>query len=159
MKLTSISEVKKELQHLQTKELVELCLKLAKYKNDNKDFFGYLLFHDYDKPSFIKEVKLEIDIHFEELKLQGNLYYVKKGLRKLLRIIIKYCKYLDDKALNAELHIYFLSKLKKSGIPYHKSQLLINLYEQQVKKINSLISKLHQDLQQDYVKELSDITE
>lgn len=157
MKVSSISELKKELHELPQKQLVELCLSLAKYKKDNKEFLDYLLFQSHDKQSFISAVKSEIDEHFLELKTQANLYYVKKSLRKLLRIITKYCKYLNDKAAAAELHIYFCSKLKQSGIPYHKSQLLINMYEQQLKKINSLINSLHEDLQQDYLNDLEKI--
>ena len=157
MKVSSISELKKELHELPQKQLVELCLSLAKYKKDNKEFLDYLLFQAHDKPSFISAIKSEIDEHFDELKSQSNLYYVKKSLRKLLRLITKYCKYVGDKAAAAELHIYFCSKLKQSGIPYHKSQLLINMYEQQIKKINSLIGGLHEDLQQDYLNDLDKI--
>lgn len=157
MKVSSISELKKELHELPQKQLVELCLHLAKYKKDNKEYLDYLLFQAHDKTSFINSVKEEIDLHFNELKTQSNLYYVKKSLRKLLRIITKYCKYINDKALAADLHIYFCRKMKTSGIPYHKSQLLINMYEQQLKKINTLINSLHEDLQQDYLNDLQDI--
>ena len=157
MKVASISEVKKELHELSQKQLVDLCLSLAKYKKDNKEFLDYLLFQSHDKASFISAIKNEIDEHFEELKLQSNLYFVKKSLRKILRLITKYCKYIGDKASAAELHIYFCVKLKKSRIPYQKSQLLINMYEQQLKKIGTLISALHEDLQQDYLMELQDI--
>ncbi|MDF2448844.1 MAG: hypothetical protein K0R26_1348 [Bacteroidota bacterium] len=154
MKTATIHELKKELQELPPKQLADLCLTLAKYKKDNKEFLDYLLFEAHDKPNFIAEIKKEIDEHFEELKLQTNLYYVKKSLRKLLRVITKYCKYISDKALAAELHIYFCQKLKASGIKYHKSQLLVNMYEQQLKKINTLIHALHEDLQQDYLNDL-----
>lgn len=157
MKVSSISELKKELHELPQKQLVELCLSLAKYKKDNKEFLDYLLFQAHDKQSFISAVKSEIDEHFEELKSQSNLYYVKKSLRKLLRIITKYCKYVGDKAAAADLHIYFCVKLKQSGIPFHKSQLLINMYEQQLKKINTLVASLHEDLQQDYLNEIEKI--
>lgn len=157
MKASSISELKKELNELPAKQLVELCLHLAKYKKDNKEFLDYLLFQAHDKTSFVSAVKTEIDEHFNELKTQANLYYVKKSLRKLLRLITKYCKYINDKALAAELHIYFCQKMKDSGIPYHKSQLLINMYEQQIKKINTLINALHEDLQQDYMNDLERI--
>lgn len=157
MKVSSISELKKELHELPQKQLVELCLNLAKYKKDNKEFLDYLLFQAHDKQNFIVNVKTEIDEHFEELKAQANLYYVKKSLRKLLRIITKYCKYVGDKAAAAELHIYFCAKLKQSAIPFHKSQLLINMYEQQLKKINTLIASLHEDLQQDYLNDLEKI--
>jgi membrane-anchored protein YejM (alkaline phosphatase superfamily) len=157
MKASSISELKKELNELPAKQLVELCLHLAKYKKDNKEFLDYLLFQSHDKSSFVSAVKNEIDEHFNELKTQANLYYVKKSLRKLLRIITKYCKYISDKALAAELHIYFCQKMKDSAIPYHKSQLLVNMYEQQIKKINTLINGLHEDLQQDYLNDLEKI--
>jgi hypothetical protein len=157
LKAASISELKKELQELPTKQLAELCITLAKYKKDNKEFLDYLLFEAHDKPNFISGVKKEIDEHFVELRSQTNLYYVKKSLRKMLRIINKYCKYINDKALAAEVHIYFCTKLKHSGIPYHKSQLLINLYEQELKKINTLIQSLHEDLRQDYRNDLEKI--
>ena len=157
MKVSSISELKKELHELPQKQLMDLCLSLAKYKKDNKEFLDYLLFQAHDKQSFVATVKTEIDDYFEELKSQTNLYFVKKSLRKLLRLITKYCKYIGDKASATELHIYFCTKLKSSKIPYHKSQLLINMYEQQLKKINTLILALHEDLQQDYFNELQRI--
>lgn len=159
MKTATISELKKELKVLSAGQLTELCLTLAKYKKDNKELLDYLLFEAHNKPNFILEVKQEIDAHFEELKFQTNLYYVKKSLRKLLRLINKYCKYVADKALAAELHLHFCSKLKASRIPYRKSQLLINLYEQEIKKINTLIAGLHEDLQQDYTNDLENIME
>ncbi len=158
MKAAGISEIKKELEHLQQKDLLELCISLAKYKKDNKEYLGFLLFDAHDKQQFIKEVKEEIDAHFEALKQQSNLYYVKKSLRKVLRILSKYSKYADNKALSAEMYIYFCLKLKRSGIPYHKSQLLVNLMEQQVKKINTLINTLHPDLQNDFMPDLEEIT-
>ncbi len=158
MKVSSVSELKKELNQLPQKQLIELCLNLIKYKKENKEFLDYLLFQAHDKQSFIAAVKVIIDDYFEELKQQPNLYYVKKNLRKLLRIITKYCKYIGDKAANAELHIYFCVKIKASKIPITKSQLLVNMYEQQLKKISSFIAALHPDLQQDYLIELETIS-
>lgn len=157
MKAAALSDIKKELEHLQPKELLDLCISLAKYKKDNKEYLGYLLFDAHDKTEFIKNVKEEIDEHFDILRSQSNLYYVKKSLRKLLRIISKYTKYIDDKGLSAEMTIYFCTKLKNSGIPYHKSQMLVNLMEQQLKKINTLISTLHPDLQNDFLLDLEKI--
>jgi DNA repair ATPase RecN len=158
MKSNSLHEIKKELQALPVSELVELCLSLAKYKKDNKDFLGYLLFQVHNKTEFLNEVKAEVDAYFLELKTQPNLYYVKKSLRKLWRIITKYNKYLNDKAISADLLIYFCKQLKNSGIPYKKSQLLVNMYEQQLKKINILILSLHEDLRHDYLPELENLS-
>lgn len=158
MKASSLNELKKELAELPAKQLAELCISLAKYKKDNKEFLGYLLFEAHDNAGFVVEIKTEIDAHFSELKGQSNLYYVKKSLRKLLRIITKYCKYIGDKAIAAELHIYFCLKLKESGIPFKRSQLLVNMYEQQLKKINTLIGSLHEDIQSDYSSDLEKIS-
>ncbi len=151
MKAAGISEIKKELEHLSQKELLDLCIAVAKYKKDNKEYLGYLLFEAHDKVQFIKDVKEEIDTNFEALRSQANLYYVKKSLRKILRILSKYAKYTDDKGLTAELYIYFCLKLKNSGIPYHKSQMIVNIMEGTLKKINTLISTLHPDLQNDFL--------
>jgi membrane-anchored protein YejM (alkaline phosphatase superfamily) len=157
MESATLNTIKKELQELPQKQLVELCVALAKYKKDNKEFLDYLLFEAQDKNNFVLNVKQQIDEHFIELQPQINLYYIKKSLRKLLRLITKYSKYIGDKGLAAELHIYFCKKFKASGIPYQKSQLLINMYDQQLKKINTLIKTLHEDLQNDYLRELEDV--
>lgn len=158
MKAASLHEVKKELQLLSAAELSELALALAKYKKDNKEFLAYLLFQSQDKTVFVNEIKEEIDGFFSEINVNSNLYFVKKSLRKILRTINKYSKYLGDKALSAELNIYFCKKLKGSGIPFRKSQLLVNMYEQQLKKIRTLISALHEDLQSDYSSDLESIS-
>ncbi len=154
MKAAGISEIKKELEHLSQKELLDLCIAVAKYKKDNKEYLGYLLFEAHDKAQFVKNVKEEIDTNFEALRSQTNLYYVKKSLRKILRILSKYAKYTDDKGLTAELYIYFCLKLKNSGIPYHKSQMIVNIMDGTLKKINTLISTLHPDLQNDFLIDL-----
>lgn len=157
MKTSSLNDIKKELHELSPKQLVELCLSLAKYKKDNKEYLGYLIFESHDKNTFVASVKSEVDILFSQIEIDANLYYAKKSLRKILRQIVKYCKYVDDKALAAELHIYFCHKLKFSGIAFKRSQLIINMYEQELRKINALIASLHEDLQNDYLNDLESI--
>jgi hypothetical protein len=61
---------------------------------------------------------------------------------------------MGGKEKEAELIIYFLSKMKNSGIPYHKNAVLVNLYNTQLKKLNTCIGKLHEDLQYDLQKEM-----
>jgi len=157
MKSAGLSDLKKELQLLNAKELSELCIKLAKYKKDNKEYLSYLLYESHDCSVFVKEIKEEIDINFESIKTFSNLYYVKKGLRKVLRQISKYSKYINDKGISAELYIYFCLKLKESGIPFTRNQVLVNLYQQQLKKINTLLSGVHEDLRHDYASDLERI--
>ncbi len=157
MDSASLSEVRKELQLLAPARLAELCVSLARYKKDNKEFLSFLLFDAHDKLQYVQKIKEEIDLQFAELGPASNLYYAKKSLRKILRGINKYAKYLGDKAHAASLHIYFLGKLKTSGIQYKKSQLLVNLYDQQIKKINTLVTALHEDLRADYINEMEEM--
>jgi hypothetical protein len=157
MPSAALQDIKKELKELSQKDLAELCQKMARYKKDNKEYMAYLLFRAHDKPQFLKEVKEEVDEQFVALSTQTNLYYAKKSLRKILRIINKYAKYADDKALAADLHIYFLIRMKNSGIAFQKSQQLMNLYERELAKINTLLGTLHEDLRADYAGDLERI--
>jgi hypothetical protein len=159
VKSGALSDIKKELQELEPKQLAELCIALAKYKKDNKEYLDYLLFEAHDKSGFVAQVKQEVDKQFLELHPDTNLYYVKKSLRKILRIINKYIKYIGDKAVAAELHIYFCEKLNASKIPIHKSARLVNLKAGEIKKITALINALHEDLQYDYLKDLEKISD
>lgn len=158
MKSGTLSEIKKELQELEPKQLADLCIALAKYKKDNKEYLDYLMFESHDKNGFVTQVKKLVDENFTELNPTTNLYYAKKSLRKILRIINKYIKYIGDKAVAAELHIYFCVKLKESKIPVEKSARLVNLKAGELKKIKTLIDSLHEDLQYDYLKELEEIS-
>ena len=85
---------------------------------------------------------------------KSNLYLAKKSLRKILRTINKFIKYSGNKQTEVELRIFYCNKLKLSGIDIEKSQVLKNLYDNQRKKIESLLAKFHEDLQFDYRKEL-----
>jgi hypothetical protein len=156
MTVASISDIKKELLTLEPKQLAELCMFLAKYKKDNKEYLGYLLFDAHDKESAVKSIKEEIDIQFTQIN-HINLHVVKKSLRKILRITTKYIKYIGSKQYEAELLIHFCKKIKQSRIPIQKSVVLQNLYNAQLKKINNAISALHEDLQYDYNNELESL--
>ena len=64
MKSGTLAEIKKELQELEPKQLADLCIALAKYKKDNKEYLGYLLFDAHDKENTVKSVKEEILVLF-----------------------------------------------------------------------------------------------
>jgi hypothetical protein len=157
--VAGLSEIKNELKELDKGQLLELCLSLAKYKKDNKEYLGFLLFQSHDKQVFVSQLKELIDTDVQELKTQPNLYYIKKGLRRILRIINKYCKYVADKAIEADIHIHFCAAIKQSGIPYHREKRIVNLYEAELKKINTLVKGLHEDVRQDYASAIEQIAE
>src|SRR5690242_11715529 len=120
MKAASIHEIKQELQSLPSSRLSELCLRLAKFKKDNKELLTYLLFEAADEPAYIASIKKEIDEEFTGLP-KPNLYLTKKSLRKVLRITAKQIRYTGSPQAEVELLTYFLRKLRDSGIPYGDS--------------------------------------
>ena len=156
MKTASVIEIKQELTNTSQKELLELCLRIIKYKKENKELISYLLFEAYDLPGYIQNIKKEIDEQFIQINF-SSFYFIKKSLRKILRITNKYIKYTASKEAEAELLIYFCNKVKTDGIKIHKSTALTNLYNNQIKKVKAVIETLHDDLQHDYNKQIEQI--
>ena len=156
MKTATIQELKQELHNTPPGPLLELCLRLAKFKKENKELLTYLLFEAHDPEGYIQSVKEIIDADFAELP-KSTPYHTKKGLRKTLRTINKYIRYTGDTQTEAALLIYFCTNMQKS-IPFRKNTMLLNLYQVQLKKCQTAISGLHEDLQFDFNQELKVLT-
>jgi hypothetical protein len=156
MKAATISEIKYELTQTNPSILIDLCLKLAKFKKDNKELLTYLLFESHDEVAFIEQVKLEIDSQFETINF-SNIYFIKKSLRKILRTTSKFIRLTGSKQVEVELLIYFCETFISKEIPIAKSLVLNNIYQLQLKKIAQLISTLHEDLQYDYLKQFNQL--
>lgn len=153
MRSSSIQELKQELVTLKAPDLVALCLRLARFKKENKELLTYLLFEAQDEESYIKSVKLEIEELFGTINL-SHLYFAKKTLRKIVRVINKFSRYSGNKQTDIELRIFFLQQLKASGIPFRRKTILANIYDGQLKKIDASMGSLHDDLKHDYSKDL-----
>jgi vacuolar-type H+-ATPase catalytic subunit A/Vma1 len=156
MKPTSLHELKKELNDLSPAQVLDLTMRLAKHKKENKELLTYLLFDAGDEPAFIMKIKASMDEQFLEMN-RSNVYLAKKTLRKILRMANKYIKFSGSPQTAVEVLGYFSIKLKKSGIPMAKNTVIGNMYDQQIKKINSSLSKMHEDLQYDYEKLLEEL--
>ncbi len=153
MKAATVHEIKQELSGTRPAALAELCLRLARFKKENKELLTYLLFEAHDEAGYIAGIKLVADEQFKEINL-SHLYFVKKSLRKILRTINKHLRYMGSKQAEAELLIYFCKSINESDIALEKSQVISNIYNNQVKKLTAVIKTLHEDLQYDYRKDL-----
>lgn len=153
MKAASIHELKKQLLGIPNKQLAELILRLCRYKKENKELLTYLIFEADDEEGYIQGVKLEVDELFMELP-GPSMYQNKKTIRKILRYVNKFIRYSGSPQTGAELLIYFLEKVKDSGISLKRSAALNSMYTNQLKKVKDLIDKLHEDLQYDYLQRL-----
>lgn len=156
MEAASLNDIKKELQELDKTGVQALCLRLAKYKKENKELLTYLLFEAHNEQAYVTMIKGEMDELFRSLP-RGSVYFVKKGLRKILRVINKQIRYSGVKQTELELRLYFCTNVKDSSVPLRSSTVLYNMYEQQIKKIKTLLEQLPEDLQFDYHREIESL--
>lgn len=149
MKAASIQQIKQELHTLKAAQLASLCLRLGKFRKENKELLTYLLFEAGDEAAYLQSVKEEVSAQFDSINT-SNVYFIKKSLRKIIRLINRYANFSDVTATELDLRVHFCQLFKAQGWPLGKSKVLDNIYEGQLKKINTLLNSLHEDLQYDY---------
>jgi len=153
MKPAPITHLKQEMKQRTQGELLEICLRLARFKKENKELLTYLLFEIQDDQAYIESIKKEMDQQFEEIN-QSNIYFAKKSIRKIVRTTNKFIRYSKHKQTEVELLLHFCKCLKNSSISMNHSVALQNIYIRQIQKIKKTIGSLHEDLQFDYGEEL-----
>ncbi len=153
MKAVTVKEISQELQNLTPKELRDLCLRLARFKKENKELLTYLLFESSDESSYVEGVKKEIDQQFE-LVNKKSYYFIKKGLRRILLNTRKFIRYSNHKKTELDLLIHYCTKLKKFTPSIQKNAALRNLYLRQIETIREKLGSVHEDLQYDYSMEI-----
>lgn len=153
MKPASVNEIKQKLKETDKKELIEICQRLARFKKENKELLTFLLFEEDDLANYIKNVKEEIDEDFLQANT-SNVYFAKKTIRKILRIANKHIRYTGNKTAEAEILLHYLTNFKGLNLHWQHSTALTNLYKAQLKKINTAIASMHEDLQYDYLRQL-----
>lgn len=158
MKTASLQEIKQELHALPAEEVTALCLRLARFKKDNKELLAFLLFDAHNVEAFTEDVKADMDEAFETLNT-SNIYLAKKTLRKVLKMANKYIKYTANKQTEAQLLLHFCTKLKASGIVISRNKALHNMYFQQIKKMKAALATLHPDIQYDFIKDIQKLQE
>ncbi len=149
MKTSTVSQLKKELQYRSTDELLELCLRLAKFKKENKELLTYLLFESQDESSYIESVKREVDAQLEAINTK-NYYWMRKSIRKILKNLKKYIRYSLRKETEVELLLYFCVQLKNLKPSIKKDKTLQNILKRQLALVNKILATLHEDLQYDF---------
>lgn len=156
MKVAPLSELKHELADLSKGELLALCLRLARFKKDNKELLTYLVFEAADLEAYIAGID-EFMTHEFSLINYSQSYFAKKSLRRLLRLVNKYIRYTGSRQAEAGLLIRFCELLKNSGISFKKNTQIQKMYSAQLLKIDKAIATLHPDLGYDYKKRASEL--
>jgi len=148
-KTPTIAAIRKQLAITEPSELLTLCLDLAKFKKENKELLGYLLFDSADLTQYISDIKAHNEDAFGHLNT-SNYYLMKKGIRKILRNTKKYIKFTRNKQAEVELLTHFCLQMQSLSPSIFKNATLNNLYIRQQHLIVKLVDAFHEDLQYDY---------
>lgn len=156
MKTASLKELKNEFENLTREEAIALCVRLAKFKKDNKELLTYLLFEANDEAGYIESIKEEVTEEFRTMK-KYSPYVAKKGIQRILRILKKYIRYSGNKETEVELLLFFCQRMKKSGIRLRSSRVIWNIYQRQLTTIEKGLNSMHEDLRYDYEESLREL--
>ena len=157
MKSATVNELRKELKDSDPDIVRELCLRLIKYKKENKELATYALFEAHDEQAYVKSVSDEIEELFNDIPRGGNAYYIKKTLRKIIRFANRQIKYSGNKISELEIRVFLCQQMNEARVPKNPGTVIGNLYDQQLKKITTLLDGLQEDLQADYAQQVEAI--
>ena len=153
MKAASVKDFKIELANCSHDELKEMVLHLVKFKKENKELLTYLLFEARDEEGYIQGVKREMDQQFDGFNM-SHIYFVKKQVRKTLRLTKNHIRFSKKKQTEVELLIHFCKRLKNLKPGILNEPALRKLLDRQLDLVQKSLLSLHEDLRYDYQKEI-----
>ena len=155
MTTASLSELRRGINNVPSGDLPELCIRLARFKKENKELLSYLLFEADDEPEYIRKIKGEMDQQFGEIS-RTSPYLTKKGVRKTLAFTNQRIRYSGQKRTEVELLLHFCKRFKKE-VPFKHNITIKNIYLRQIQRIKKTIGMMHEDLQFDYSEEVNSL--
>lgn len=151
MKTASIKQIQEELKLLESKELHNIIIKLARFKKDNKELLTYLLFEAGDEAGYVNYIKESIDEEFDKINFD-SFFYIKKSLRRILKQTKLNIKYSPIKETEVSLLLYFCQKCFDIKPDIHENIPTLNIVHRELNSLHFKIKSLHPDLQLDYLK-------
>ena len=109
----------------------------------------------------LPDLKNLTDFIEEEFKVINTTtyYFVKKSVRRILRLTKKYIRYTGNKETEVALLLFFCLQLKNMSPTYLKSVPLVNLMGRLTVSIKKTLSTIHEDMQLDYQNDLDNLHE
>lgn len=156
MKAASAKEIKDDLKRRSQSELLEICLRLARFKKENKELLTYLLFESDSELLYIESIKEYMDEEFANLNTRTP-YIMKKSVRKILTNIKKYIRYSPKKETEITILLYFCKKLQSLRPAITRNAKVYKIYMMQKEYIHRKLPTLHEDLQFDFGEELGEL--
>ncbi len=158
MKPATVAQIKKELTYRSPEEITMLCLRLARFKKENKELLSYLLFESENEEAYVQHVKEHITEAFTTVNTK-TFYFAKKGIRKVLRETKKFIRHSTVKETEVVLLLFFCEELRAFRPSINRSTTMRNLYDRQLVLAEKKTEDLHEDLQYDYQQEIEELRE
>ena len=146
---TPLINIRKEMSSLSHKEITELCIRLIRFKKENKELADYFLFEKHQEHSYLLAAKSEIQSLFGNIQTTQP-YLVKKSIRKIIRLAERYSKYAANPIIFIELYLEIMQHIQEYFPHWKQVVPLMKITESLEKKSRRLLPKLHEDLQFDY---------
>ncbi|MEX1190271.1 MAG: hypothetical protein WED33_13510 [Bacteroidia bacterium] len=144
-----LNDLKKDLGGLPQPELVQVVLRLARLKIENKELIHYLLYYAHDSSAYVEVLMPEVLDPFEQEFL--NSYALSKRLRKSMRVIAKYLRFTSDRAGESELLLAVVSKYLATYRYEYRHAALSRIIVRCLKKTHDNFEKIHEDYRADYI--------
>lgn len=153
--MEKLSDLKKELLELSKPELIQLCLRVARLKRENKELLAYLIY-DVDDPIFYAQ-KLKPEIKEVFNQPFQHAYYLTKSIRKALRLIAKYYRFTSNKQGETELLIYLVEEFHQSWRYEYRYQALGKIIFRCLEKAEANLCKIEEDFKADFEQPISEL--
>lgn len=153
--MEKLSDLKKELLELSKPELIQLCLRVAKLKRENKELLAYLIY-DVDDPLFYAQ-KLKPEIKEVFNQPFQHPYYLTKSIRKAMRLITKYYRFTSNKQGETELLIYLVEEFHQTWRYEYRYQALGKVIFRCLEKAQSNLNKIAEDFKADFEQPISEL--
>jgi len=153
--ISSLPELKKELETRDRADLIKIALRLSKHKIENKELLDYVLFHSEQPLLYAENLKELVNAPFDEVF--SHPYGLAKRMRKSLRIVSKYYRFTGSRQGELDLMLAFMNRFFEVFRPNYRAQVLFKLLSRCLVKMEDQADKLHEDLQGDYLPALEDI--
>ncbi len=156
MKAATLKQIRTGLEDLPHNEVVDICIRLGRLKLENKELLTYMVFEAADEQGYVNSVKETLHTMFTEVNVK-NLYFLKKNLRKILRVANRFIKYSGNIETEVQVLLYILQEIKDLRVDLNKSQQLMKLYSTLISRCRKEVEKMHEDLQYDYKKQFNSV--
>lgn len=153
--MEKLSDLKKELAELSKPELIQLCLRVAKLKRENKELLAYLIYDASDPLFYAQKLKPEIKEVFEQ-PFQ-HAYYLTKSIRKSMRLITKYYRFTSNKQGETELLIYLADQFHNTWRKEYLYQALGKVIIRCLEKAEANLKKIDEDFRADFEQPIEEL--